>query len=89
MKATYTAGEECVVVYHSFDPSVDVYVDTDNKDTLLSDLYHEYLQEEIDNHSDLDENRCEIDEDGGWAQVTWADGDQTFFVRTTTTYRCL
>ena len=78
-------NEECVVVYHSFDPSVDVYVDENNTDTLLSDLYHTYLQEEIDNHSDLDENRCLIYDDEGWAQITWADGGQTFFTRTNVT----
>lgn len=82
-----TAGEECVVVHHSFDPSVDVYVDDDQSDDLLSSLYHECLQEEIDNNSDLNEDECYIDEDEGYAQVTWADGTQTFFNQTVITRR--
>ena len=85
----YSKGEECVVVYHSFDPSVDVYIDDGQgkENTLLSDLYKAYLQEEIDNHSDINENECYIDENEGWAQITWEDGDRTTFVQTTITYR--
>jgi hypothetical protein len=78
----YATKKECVVVSHTFDAQTDVYTDDENIDTLLPDLYNEYLQEEIDNNSDLDMNECCIVEDEGFAQIAWEDGDKTFFVRT-------
>jgi hypothetical protein len=79
MVNTSEKGIRCVVVYNTFDPEVKVYTGKDT-DKLLYDLYHRGIKEEIEEGSDLDEEECFIEK--GWGQITWADGEQEFFVST-------
>lgn len=76
-------GTPCVVVTHSFDPDVSVYeYDTDDEaNDGVEKWYNTYLEEEIRNNSELNENECNLYKEDGWGQLTWADGAFTRFVQ--------
>lgn len=74
----------CVVVSHSFDVQTDVYeFDTDEEASqAVKDLFTAYMNEELENHSDIVESECVYSEDEGYAQIVWSDGDRTTFTAT-------
>lgn len=71
----------CVVVKHTFDPDVTVYeCDSDEEaEDLMVRLYVDYLREEQENNSELDDNGCYCSRSEAYARLTWADGDYTDF----------
>lgn len=70
----------CVIMYHSFDANTPVYVfPTYEKAKKFFDrTYENYLNEEIENNSELDMDNC-FHEDV-FAKVTWSDGESTKFI---------
>ena len=65
-----------VVVHHTFDPEITVYEcgkEYDKAKDFLRKIWTEYYNEELSNHSELNEYECYCEED--YARIGWTDGD--------------
>ena len=71
----------CIIKTHSFDPENAVYEYPDEDAALdaLEEMFEEYLQEELDNHSGINMEKTLLDKPSGYARLEWADGEMTEF----------